>query len=140
MTTPALYGVPVGVLATLTGAHPTTARRWKRAQRVPPWLTRLARVIIDGELGEVSPDWRGWRLVRGELVSPEGWTATPGDVLALPLMRGQIAAYQAAQRLPAQGDWIESRYERLPGALTRDAAPRTLASVAPLSASRRARG
>lgn len=140
MTTAPLYGVPVSVLVALTGAHASTARRWKRAARVPAWLVLLVGVVWRGELDAISPAWRGWRLVRGELVSPEGWTATPGEVCALPLMRGQIAAYQAAQRLPAQGDWIEGRFRRAPGALVTDAAPRALASVAPLSAARRVRG
>lgn len=134
MTSSPLYGVPVSLLAQLTGAHPTTARRWKRAARPPSWLARLVRLVVEGDLGEMSAAWRGWKLVSGELVSPEGWTATPGEVRALPLMHGQIAAYQAQLRLPAQGDWIEGRYARLPGALMRDAAPRPRATVAPISA------
>lgn len=134
MTSGALHGVPVGALVAITGAHVTTARRWKRAPRVPAWLARLVRVLIEGELGDVSESWRGWRLVRGELISPEGWTATPGEVRALPLMRQQIALYQVEQRLPAQADWITGDYRRLRGALAHDAAPRPRARVLRLSA------
>lgn len=33
------------------------------------------------------------------MISPEGWEITVGDVLALPLMRQQLAAYQTELRL-----------------------------------------
>ena len=73
----------------------TTARRWKRrAQCPPPWALPLLR----GELGFFDPKWKGWRLIRGELVSPEDWTFTVGDVLAQRLAQAQIAAYQAENR------------------------------------------
>lgn len=33
-------------------------------------------------LAAISPAWSGWSLDAGELVSPEGWRFTPGDVRA----------------------------------------------------------
>lgn len=130
----ALYGLSAAMLATITGAHEDTARRWKRASRVPKWLLRLVALVAHGELGEIDEHWRGWRVVRGQIVSPEGWTATPGDIRALPLMRQQIAVYQADRRLPAQADWVSGSIDTLPGALNRDAAPRPRADVVPLRA------
>ena len=55
-------------------------------------------MILAGDLGCFDPAWRGWILRTGKLVSREGWEVTPGDVLSLPLMRAQIAGYQAKER------------------------------------------
>lgn len=56
--------------------HPETLRRWRRRRRVPP-VPALAIRLLQGELGEISPTWRGWRLDGdGYLVSPEGETWT----------------------------------------------------------------
>ena len=40
----------------------------------------------------------GWLLRDGKLISAEGWEVTTGDVLSLPLLRAQIAGYQAKER------------------------------------------
>ena len=131
-----LYGIPAERVAAMTGAHLTTARRWKRAARLPLWLTKLCRLLIDGELEEISGTFAGWRIHCDELVSPEGWRFTPGDVRSLPFLRQQLAHAKARARLPAQGDWISGDMETLPGALRQDAAPRPVAVVVPLSAPR----
>jgi hypothetical protein len=82
-------------IADTCGVDLTTARRWKRrAQRPPPW----AFPLLMGDLGFFDPAWKGWRLVRGELVSPENWRITLGDVLAQRLVAAQIAAYQTENR------------------------------------------
>jgi hypothetical protein len=97
---PPLYGrIRAQELAQLTGAHPTTARRWKRAVRVPRWLETLVRVIREGSLAEISAAWDGWRIVGGELVSPEGVATTPGEIRAIPYTRALVAQYQGQQRL-----------------------------------------
>jgi hypothetical protein len=49
-------------------------------------------------IGHLDPEWRGWLLRRGNLVSPEGWGITVSDVLASPLLRAQLAVYQAENR------------------------------------------
>jgi hypothetical protein len=132
---PALWGrITAESLATLTGAHITTARRWKRARRAPRWLETLVRTVVEGWLCAIAPAWRGWRVVDGILYSPEGWSFTPGEVRALPLLRMQLRTLQVRERLPAQGDWISGRIEPLQGALVHDAAPRPHVAVADLSA------
>jgi hypothetical protein len=134
-TLPALWGrISADGLAQLTGAHITTARRWKRLPILPIWLARFVRVLVDGELAEIHRDWRGWRVVAGELIAPEGWTFTPGEIRALPFMRQQLAQYQALQRIPAQADLVDGNWQRLPGALQSDAAPRPSATVTSLHA------
>jgi hypothetical protein len=41
---------------------------------------------------------------------PEGWGATPGEILSIPLMRLQIAGYQLDQRIAkAQLDALEEQ-------------------------------
>jgi hypothetical protein len=83
-------------LASLTGVDRATARRWRAHGRLPRHVNRLLAIITLGQLDAIG--WKGWRIMRGVLVSPEGWEATPGDVLALPFMRQQIAILQADAR------------------------------------------
>jgi hypothetical protein len=82
-------------IADTCGVDLTTARRWKRrAQSPPPWALPLMR----GDLEFLDPAWKGWRLIRGNLVSPESWVFSRGDVLAQRLAAAQIAAYQVENR------------------------------------------
>ncbi len=130
---PALWGrVNAETLAEATGAHLTTARRWKRLTVLPVWLARFVRVIVEGHLEEIAAAWSGWRIVAGDLVSPEGWSVSPGEIRALPFMRQQLAHYKAQARLPAQADLVTGGWSTLPGALVRDAAPRPGATVSDL--------
>jgi hypothetical protein len=105
-----LYGVTTVELAALGQVHLSTARRWKRTGKCPRWLDRLVRVCHHGELDHVQRAWTGWRLERGQLISPEGWQFTPGAVRAIPFMQAQIRTYQEKQRCIQQADWIQQRY------------------------------
>lgn len=69
-----------------------TARRWARgAPRAPRWAELLAR-ILRGEIGPIHPAWRHWGIsARGELVSPEGWSFRPGEILAARLQWGRVS-------------------------------------------------
>jgi len=90
-----IFGRPIKEIARICGVDITTARRWKRgAQRPPDW----ALCLLTGGLGFFDPKWTGWRLIRGDLVSPENWIITLGDVLAQRLVAAQIAAYQTENR------------------------------------------
>jgi hypothetical protein len=98
-------------LAALAGVHLTTARRWKAAGHRPrPWLAKLLRIVLAGELDDISAAWRGWRIAGDELVSPEGWRFTPGEVRAGRLLEARLARLEAERRLPAQADWIDGRW------------------------------
>ncbi len=132
---PALWGrVNAETLAAATGAHLTTARRWKRLSVLPAWLARFVRVIVEGHLEDIAAAWSGWRIVAGELVSPEGWAVSPGEIRALPFLRQQLTHYRAQARLPAQADMLTGVWSTLPGALAYDAAPRPGAAVVDLRA------
>src|SRR5687768_8771678 len=96
---PALWGrINAESLADLTGCHVASARRWKRLTVLPRWLETLVRTVVEGYLYELSREWRGWRIVGGVLYSPEGWSATPGEVRSLPLLRQQLRALQVRER------------------------------------------
>jgi len=101
-----LYGTPAETIGLLCKVCVTTARRCKRGARRMP---ETARMILAGDLGCFDP---GWALRDGELICPEGWEVSPGDVLSISLMRAQIDAYQAKER---QIQAIEE--QPLPGAV-----------------------
>jgi len=97
---PALWGrATTETLSTLTGAHHTTARRWKRLTELPRWLAILVRVVLEGELADVSAEFAGWCIRHGELVSPEGVRFTPGQIRALPFRLQQVQAMRARERV-----------------------------------------
>ena len=58
----------------------------------------MALLLIVGDLAAFDLDWRGWQVRGGKLISPEGWEIAVNEVLAVPLMRQQIAAYQTELR------------------------------------------
>jgi hypothetical protein len=104
-----LYGIPAETIALLCKVSITTARRWKKGRRRMP---ETARMILAADLGCFDPAFRGWSIRDGKLVSPEGWEATAGDILTIPLMRAQISAYQAKERVVLAMD-----EQPLPGAV-----------------------
>lgn len=61
-------------------------------------MPKTSAMILASDLGCFNPAWRGWKLLDRKLISPEGWEATAGDILSIPLLRAQIAAYQASLR------------------------------------------
>lgn len=95
-----LAGLAVVAIAKGCSVSLDTARRWKRRGRMPAPMHRLLELTAHGELGGVAPAWAGWRLAcrAGELVSPEGWRFTPGEIRALPLRYGQISGLERQVR------------------------------------------
>lgn len=89
------FGISIKEIARVCEVDITTARRWKRGAICPP-AGAVAR--FKGDLGFLDPQWAGWILRGGSLVSPESWVVTMHDVLATPLMRSQIAVYQVENR------------------------------------------
>lgn len=86
-----IYGLAAEIIAERTGVDVSTARRWKSgATRIP----KAAAAVLKADLGCFSSEWAGWRLDGQDLVSPEGWRIARGQVLNVPLMRQQLAAYQ----------------------------------------------
>ncbi len=87
-----LFGIPASELARIFHVDLSTARRWKRGASHPPPFVYL---ILSGDLGFLSPEWRGWRIRGATIIAPGGWTISRQDALIVPLMHGQIAALRA---------------------------------------------
>lgn len=90
-----LYRWSVKEIAALCEVNITTARRWKRGARCPP---HSALILLSRDLGYLDPRWSGWTIRNGEIISPEGWRATPGDVLSIQLTQAQLSAYRTENR------------------------------------------
>jgi hypothetical protein len=90
-----LFGLSVSHIAKVCGVSLKTAGRWKAGTTCPS-LCDLA--VLSGDLAAYSVDWAGWCIRGDSLVSPEGWCITVNDVLAAPLLRQQLAVYQAELR------------------------------------------
>lgn len=73
----------------------TTARRWRKGSNLPPsYMLDFINAKKFGDMGFLDPAWRGWRLIRGCLYSPESWEMTMSDVLASRLHEAQLAAWR----------------------------------------------
>jgi hypothetical protein len=114
---PELYGIPIKEIARICRVSIKTATRWKSGKTCPPVSARL---LLAGDMGCLDSGWDGWRVRNSILYSPEGWPITPNEVLAVPLMRAQIVAYQLEQRKvlalaeqPAVEEWPEWVFEKL---------------------------
>jgi hypothetical protein len=111
---------PVHTIAALCGVDVSTVHRWKARQSIPAPAYRLLRIALLGDITALG--WHGWRILQGELVSTECWTFSPGEVLALMLLRQRVAHLEAERRkflglddqLEATGDSIEA-FNRIAG-------------------------
>lgn len=100
------YGLPVLLLAQVTGVHLDTARRWKRAGKVPAHYAPLIALRIEGDLGLITDQWKGFRLAQGDLWTPEGTPVSPGEVRAIPYRRDQIRELERRLSTPQQWQLI----------------------------------
>ena len=56
-------------------------------------------MLLSRDLGHFHARWAGWIINQtGELVSPENWIASPGDVLSIQLTQAQLSAYRTENR------------------------------------------
>ena len=101
---PQLIGINVNELSRICHVSLKTAARWKSGTTCPP---KSALILLVGDLGCFDPQWKGWRLYCGNLISPEGWEITRGDVISSPLLRQQLAAFKTElKRLRAAADAV----------------------------------
>lgn len=102
------YGLSVAWLTKHAQVHPDTARRWKRAGRIPEPYAALVKLRANGDLGELNSTWTGWSLGDGVLWTPENAAVAPGDIRAIPYRKEQVAALEKALREPQQFDLFGS--------------------------------
>lgn len=109
---PQLIGINVNEVARICHVSLKTAARWKAGTTCPPWS---ALMMVAADLGCFDPDWVGWSLRDGFLVSPEGWRVGAGEVLAIRILRQQLACYEVElKRL--QSEAISTQDQPLPDA------------------------
>lgn len=84
-------------LCRLVDAHRTTARRWYERRRLPAAVYRLLEIAWHGRIERIHAAWSGWNINprTGELVTPDGWTLTAGELAAVPLRYQELAALRA---------------------------------------------
>jgi Phage protein len=78
-------GVGAKELARACGVTQRTARRWTRAGQLPRVYQAAIATLEPHDLGQVSPDWSGFKVFRGELVTPEGMALRPGEIRSIPI-------------------------------------------------------
>ena len=101
-------GLTLQQAAAICGVSVRTIRRWEKAGACPVWFSALLTAYA-GDLGGLrgGEDWRGWRLVRGRLVSPEGDIFTPGQLRSIRWLYGEAQALRAqVRKLSAPGTQI----------------------------------
>jgi hypothetical protein len=90
-----LYGLSIKHIAAICQVSEKTAGRWKAGTACPP---KTSLWVLARDLGCFASAWHGWTIRDEELLSPEGWSITRNDVLSAPLLRAQVAVYQAENR------------------------------------------
>lgn len=103
-----LYGINIRDIARICGVSLKTAQRWKSGQTVPP---KTALAVLLGDLGCFDRAWAGWCIRGNQIISPENWIATVGDVLSIQLTQAQLSAYRVENRsLKAEIDALEAGF------------------------------
>lgn len=90
-----LFFFSINEIAHLCEVSLKTAKRWKAGQAVPP---PTALMILGKDLECFDAAWKGWQIREGILYSPEGWAASPGDVLSIQFTQSQLATYRSENR------------------------------------------
>jgi hypothetical protein len=84
------YGYSVNEIMRVCLVGKATAQRYKRGTQPPSSQAEcLWKLHIQGRI--LGPDWKGFRVHRGELVDPDGLVYTAGEIATIPLLHAQIA-------------------------------------------------
>lgn len=90
-----IFGRSIKEIARVCRVSERTVRRWKDRTRSP---SEQELMLLRGDLGVFDPQWSGWTVRDGLLISPENWQFKVNDVLAAQLKDAQIRAYQQENR------------------------------------------
>lgn len=91
-----------GHLARALGISERTARRFISSGRMPAVYALAWAISIEGDIGAVWPEWRGWTIRAGQIHAPEGYSFHPGELRAIPLRAQQIAHLERERLEPRQ--------------------------------------
>ena len=74
-------GLSIEQTAELCFKSVRTITRWDEGKPIPPECRRLMRMYCGLELDPLSDDWRGWKINKCELITPNGWSLTPDRII-----------------------------------------------------------
>lgn len=78
-------------VAEACGVTERAARGWRQRRCWPPTARRLLQIVMLGDMEAVGGrTWRGWRMVKGSLVGPDGEAWDTGRLGAWWIERQQI--------------------------------------------------
>ncbi|MBY5946102.1 regulator [Photobacterium rosenbergii] len=75
-------GLSIEETAELCFKSVRTVTRWDAGNPIPPECRRLMRMYSGLELDPLSDEWRGWRIQKGQLITPNSWSLTPNRIVA----------------------------------------------------------
>lgn len=97
-----LHGLNPKSISALCRVSIHTARRWKKSGRVPGPHARVLELLIAGHLGALGSTWSGWSVRGADLVTPEGWRVSPGEIRAIPYRDELVRELRRALTQPQQ--------------------------------------
>lgn len=75
-------GLSIEETATLCFKSVRTVTEWDRGKPIPPECRRLMKIYSCRDLEPLHEDWRGWKIKKGELITPSGWAITPDRIIS----------------------------------------------------------
>jgi hypothetical protein len=90
--------------AKFLGVSVRTVQNWDAGTRRVPWsVVRLLRLLRQGDLGALEDGWKGFKLVRGKLVTPDGRVFRQEDLRRWWLMFEQAHLFRKRYEAEARG-------------------------------------
>ncbi|MGF1735366.1 hypothetical protein L4D79_08330 [Photobacterium satsumensis] len=74
-------GLSIEQTAELCFKSVRTVTRWDEGKPIPPECRRLMRMYCGLDLDPLSEEWRGWRIQKGLLLTPNDWSLTPTRII-----------------------------------------------------------
>lgn len=94
-------GVTATDLAATCGIPVRTVRRWIAAGKAPYAVIVAYRILRNGDLGAISPVWKGWHIIRDQLWSPENCPFRPGEIQAISITDQLVQELKRQLRTPS---------------------------------------
>ncbi|WP_318442701.1 DUF3653 domain-containing protein [Photobacterium leiognathi] len=76
-----ICGLSVKKTAELCLKSVKTVEGWDRGRTIPPICKRLMKLYCNKDLDPTCDDWNGWKINKGELITPNGWVLTPDRIV-----------------------------------------------------------